>query len=108
MCCGCSGNLAAGARYVFGTNGSTKEISADAQGCPETIPAGCYRAATESQFTFSIFSGLRKGGCWRLFLQDGAGLDTGVLADWKLSIANQQTTAVEAATWGSVKAGFAL
>jgi subtilisin-like proprotein convertase family protein len=107
-CCGCSGDLTAGTRYVFGTNGSTKEISADAQGCPTVIPGGCYRQATESAFNFSVFSGLRKDGCWRLFLQDGAGADVGVLADWKVSVANQQTTAVEAATWGSVKAGYAL
>jgi len=107
-CCGCSGDLLAGGRYVFGTNGSTKEISSDAQGCPTTIPFGCYRSATESQFNFSAFSGLRKDGCWRLFLQDGAGADLGVLQNWKISVANQQTTAVEAATWGAVKAGFAL
>jgi subtilisin-like proprotein convertase family protein len=108
MCCGCLGDLLAGGRYVFGTNGSTKEIAADAQGCPDAIPFGCYRQATESQFNFSVFSGLRKDGCWRLFLQDGAGLDVGTLQNWKVSVANQQTTAVEAATWGSVKAGYAL
>jgi len=108
LCCGCSGDLVGGARYVFGTNGSTKEISADAQACPATIPAGCYRQATESAFTFSVFSGLRKDGCWRLFLQDGAGADVGVLADWKVSVANQQTTAVESSTWGAVKAGYGL
>jgi hypothetical protein len=108
MCCGCSGDLLAGGRYVFGTNGATKEIAADAQGCPTTIPFGCYRPAVESQFTFSVFSGLRKGGCWTLSLQDGAGADVGGLSNWKLSVANQQTTAVEPSTWGAVKAGFAL
>jgi hypothetical protein len=107
MCCGCLGDLGTG-RYVFGTNGATKEIAADAQGCPAAIPAGCYRQAVESQFAFSVFSGLRKDGCWRLFLQDGAGADVGTLRDWKVSVANQQTTAVESATWGAVKAGFAL
>lgn len=107
MCCGCSGDLGTG-RYVFGTNGSTKEIAADANGCPAAIPAGCYRSAVESQFTFSVFSGLRKDGCWRLFLQDGAGADLGTLRDWKVSVANQQTTAVESSTWGAVKHGFAL
>jgi len=107
MCCGCSGDLIGGGRYVFGTNGSTKEIAAAGQ-CPTPIPFGCYRSAVESQFSFSAFSGLRKDGCWTLFLQDGAGGDVGILQNWKISVANQQTTAVEDATWGAVKHGFAL
>jgi len=103
-CCGCDSDL--GGQYVFGTNGATKEIAADGQ-CPfPSIPNGCYREAVESQFSFSVFSGLRKDGCWTLHLQDGAFLDTGALAGWTISVANQQTTAVESSTWGAVKAGF--
>jgi hypothetical protein len=105
-CCGCSGDMFLGGRFVFGTNGATKEIAADAQGCPSVIPYGCYRPAVESQFTFSVFSGLRKDGCWYLDLQDGAGADEGLLANWQINVANQQTTAVESSTWGAVKAGY--
>jgi hypothetical protein len=110
MCCGCSGDLINGLNYQFANtgNGSTKEIAADSQGCPTTIPAGCYTAAVESQFTFSVFSGLRKGGCWFMHLQDGAGADVGSLNTWTLFVKNQQTTAVESSTWGAVKAGFTL
>ena len=106
-CCGCSGDMFLFGRYAFGTNGPTKEIAAAAQGCPAEIPFGCYRQAVESQFTFSVFSGLRKDGCWYLDLQDGAGADEGTLQNWQINIANAQTTAVENATWGAVKAGFA-
>lgn len=105
-CCGCSGDLAG--TYVFGTNGATKEIAATAAQCTAVIPTGCYRSAVESAFSFSVFSGLRKDGCWTLSLQDGAGLDTGTLQSWRISVANQQTTAVEPSTWGAVKAGFNL
>jgi subtilisin-like proprotein convertase family protein len=105
-CCGCDGDL--GGQYVFGTNGASKEIAADVQGCPISIPNGCYRQADESLFNFSVFSGLRKDGCWTLHLQDGALQDLGVLSGWRISVANQQTTAVEASTWGAVKAGYAL
>ena len=108
-CCGCSGDLLNGASYQFSTNAAaTKEIAADAAQCTASIAPGCYRSAVESQFTFSIFSGLRKGGCWYLHAQDGAGADTGSIQTWRLYLKNQQTTAVESATWGSVKAGFTL
>jgi hypothetical protein len=107
LCCGCSGDMFFGGRYVFGTNGSTKELAAAGQ-CPTTIPFGCYREAVESANTFAVFSGLRKDGCWYLDLQDGAGADEGVLLNWQINVANQQTTAVESSTWGAVKAGYAL
>jgi hypothetical protein len=107
LCCGCSGDLVAGGQYVFGTNGATKEIAAAGQ-CPTVLPFGCYREAVESANTFAVFSGLRKDGCWTLSLQDGAGADTGTLQSWSISVANQQTTAVENSTWGAVKAGYAL
>lgn len=109
MCCGCSGDLvsAGGVRYRFGLIGSTKEIAATGQ-CPTTIPGGCYRHADESAFGLSVFSGLRKDGCWTMFLQDGAGADVGTLQNWIVYMRNNQTTAVEPSTWGAVKAGYAL
>ena len=84
--------------------------------CTAVCPAGvhmdplqvAFRSAVESQFAFTIFSGMRKGGCWYLHAQDGAGADTGSIQTWRLYVKNQQVTAVEPSTWGAVKAGFTL
>jgi len=105
MCCGCSGDLSFTETYFWGTNGPNKEMAAGNQ-CPTAIAGGCYLVASESQFTFPLFSGLRKDGCWSLNLQDGADLDVGMLQSWKIHVANQTTTAIEPSSWGAVKAGF--
>lgn len=104
-CCGCSGDLLSGGRYDFGTIGSSKELAAAGQ-CPGVIPFGCYKPALESQFTLDVFAGLPKNGCWSMNLQDGAGIDLGVLYNWEVRILNEVSTAVESSTWGAIKAGY--
>jgi len=102
---GCSGDLLAGGRYVFGTTGATKEIAAAGQ-CPPALPFGCYRAASDSPYPLSIFNGANKNGCWFLHLQDGAGADLGVLYNWEVCLLNEGGTPVEASTWGAIKATY--
>ena len=67
---------------------------------PPLIPAGCY---LPSSGTLSAFSGLRKGGCFRLFAADYAPLDVGSIEELHVYSMNSQNVPAERVSWGSLK-----
>lgn len=66
------------------------------------VAAGCYRPTGVGATSMSVFTGLRKGGCFKLFLQDNAGLDIGTIAGWSVYSINSPTPSVPI-SWGNVK-----
>ena len=101
-CCGCSGDM--GGTYTFDDIASAGSI--EAQGCPSFFAPGCYGPDLDST-GLDVLDGMTDGGCFWLFVQDGAGGDTGFVEVWDAYVlpGGGATPTVET-SWGSVKADY--
>jgi hypothetical protein len=97
-CCGCSGDVEGS--YLFSDNGTVPLAEGD---CPTVLPQGCYTPAIESEYPFSVFNGLRKGGCFWLYIVDGACADPTDLFEWCVWTLNEPPTPTQETTWGQIK-----
>ncbi len=96
-CCGCSGNLVGW--YGFDdTAASIEDI------CPTEFPVGCYGPDYDSS-GLDVFDGMDTGGCFWLFVGDGAGGDATTIGGWEVYVLTE-ITPVEGSTWGNVKAMY--
>ncbi len=101
-CCGCSGDLEG--VYLFSDAGGDPMGEFD---CPSFIPGGCYGVAVDSPNPFAVFDGLPKGGCFELFVADGACADTGFIASWGVAVLNGPGgTPTQDVSWGALKSAY--
>jgi hypothetical protein len=92
-CCGASADLAG--LYEFDdTVGSIEDDTS-------SFPPGCYGPDYDS-LGLDVFDGLPTGGCWYLFLADGASGDVGTVDSWQVCVMSR-VSPVESSTWSHVK-----
>jgi hypothetical protein len=96
-CCGCSGNL--NGWYGFDDTAASIE-----DGCPVEFPPGCYGPDYDA-VGLNVFDGLSTGGCFYLFVGDGAGGDPTTIVDWEVYVECGQSP-VKDTSWGKVKAQY--
>ena len=94
-CCGCSGDL--NGWYTFDDTAPSIEDE-----CLAGFPPGCYGPDYKS-VGLDVFNGLPSGGCWMLWVADGAGGDLTTVHDWAAYVL-YESTPVEHASWGTIKA----
>ncbi len=94
-CCGCSGNF--NGWYTFDDTAPSIEDE-----CLPDFPPGCYGPDYKS-VGLDVFNGLASGGCWMLWVADGAGGDVTTVREWTAFVLYEGTP-VEQASWGRVKA----
>lgn len=106
--CGPSGTLV-GCSSNFVTANETRYSDLAINSLPQSgctsatnIAAGCYRPTGTGATPLSVFTGLPKGGCFRLFLQDNFAADLGTLARWSVYSINSPTPSLPI-SWGNVK-----
>ena len=82
-CCGCGGEL--DGWYGFDDVGamSIEDI------CPSVFPTGCYGPDYDSS-GLAIFDGLPSGGCFWLWVADGAGGDEGEVFEWDVYVLTEE------------------
>ena len=100
-CCGCSGDL--GGYYYFSDDASDPLGEFD---CPDALAPGCYQTAIDSPDPLSLFDGEATGGCFWVFVADGAGLDTGTVFGATVALETGGSTPVEGVTWGEIKSTY--
>jgi len=96
-CCGCGGNFAGWYAFDDGAPSIQDE-------CPLEYVSGCYGPDWDS-IGLDVFNCAASGGCFWLFVADGAGSDVGVVHEWVVNVL-YESTPVEPSSWGSVKALF--
>jgi hypothetical protein len=96
-CCGCGGNL--DGWYAFDDDADSFEDL-----CPDDFEPGCYGPDLDS-VGLEVFDYATSGGCFWLFVSDGAGQDTGEIIEWVVNV-RYENTPVEGKSWGGVKALF--
>jgi hypothetical protein len=77
-CCGCGGDL----NGYYGFDDAVASIEDE---CPAAFPPGCYGPDYDSA-GLDVFNGLASGGCFWLFVADGAGADVGELREWSVCV----------------------
>ena len=87
-CCGCSGNLLG--EYQFDDTEASIE-----DGCASNLVPGCYGPDYDSS-GLGIFDGRDSGGCFWLFVADGAGGDVGFIDYWYVDVLTGDTPVTEA------------
>jgi len=104
---GCSGNLGTTSTSTPPPEPASYFLS-DSAGvplgvgsCPGVAIPGCYLPSTPG--AFGGFSGLAKGGCWRLLVADHADRDVGEITYWAVFTNNVPIVATRAASWGRLK-----
>ena len=99
-CCGCSAGI--GGLYQFSDDAAVPL----AEDCVAVDP-GCYSTAVDSPAPLSAFDGMDKGGCFDLFVADGACADTGAVTSWTVHVKNGGgTVPTEDTSWSQIKAKF--
>ncbi len=99
---GCSSNFVA-ANQIRINDLAINSLPSAACVSATNVPAGCYRPTGVGAGSMAVFTGLRKGGCFKLFLQDNEGLDVGTVTSWSVYSINQNPTPSLAESWGGVK-----
>ncbi len=100
---GCSSNFVAANELRFNDNAGAAIPST---GCvtATNVAAGCYRpTGTTAGGLSTAFTGLLKGGCFKLFVQDNASLDTGTLTSWAVYSKNEAPVPTVNRSWGALK-----
>jgi hypothetical protein len=99
---GCSNNFVVANQYRF-NNGATGSLPTSGCADATNVAAGCYKPTGVGAGDMSAFQGLHKGGCFKLFMQDNAGLDVGSVTSWIVYSLNQNPVPAVPASWGVVK-----
>jgi hypothetical protein len=94
-CCGCGGNLSTW--YAFDDDAPSIEDA-----CPTDFVSGCYGPDYDSA-GLTRLNGVSSGGCYWLFVADGAGGDLGFVHEWVVNVL-YESTPVEESNWGTIKA----
>lgn len=81
-CCGCSGDLA-------GWYGFDDTVASIEDVCPTSFTPGCYGPDYDSA-GLDVFDGMPSGGCFYLFVADGACADVGTVSDWEVYLLTSQ------------------
>jgi subtilisin-like proprotein convertase family protein len=76
-CCGCSGDL------VRGWYGFDDTVASIEDECPSVFTPFCYGPDYDS-VGLDVFDGLPSGGCFYLYVSDGACADIGTVHDWSV------------------------
>jgi hypothetical protein len=86
-CCGCGGDL--NGWYGFDDVGATSIEDI----CPSVFPTGCYGPDYDSS-GLGIFDGLPSGGCFWLWVADGAVGDEGEVFEWDVYVLTESAEPV--------------
>jgi len=104
---GCSGDLVSDPenKYYFSSRPDLEPLGEN--DCPSVIDPACYHTAVESVPGLEVFNGIPFGdGTWSLEIVDNAAGDDGFLYNWSVHILADAPVAVEASTWGNIKANY--
>lgn len=100
---GCSSNFVAANELRF-NDAATSSLPSTACVSSTNVAAGCYRpTGTTAGGLSTAFQGLLKGGCFKLFVQDNASLDTGTLTSWAVYSKNEAPVPTVNRSWGTLK-----
>lgn len=104
---GCDADLSCARRIFLGDAASAPIECGSPTQCALCFPGG---QVPEGFYApnqpLGTFSGQDAFGPWRLSIADHAAGNIGYLCGWSLSIRTAETTAVEPATWGTIKATY--
>jgi len=83
-CCGCGGDL-------LGWYGFDDTVESIEDACQGPFAPGCYGPDYDSA-GLDVFDGLTTGGCFWLYVVDGAEFDTGVILEWEVYVLAEPAT----------------
>ncbi len=83
-CCGCGGDL-------LGWYGFDDTVESIEDACQGPFAPGCYGPDYDSA-GLDVFDGLTTGGCFWLYVVDGAEFDTGVILEWEVYVLTEPAT----------------